>query len=66
MTRPARTTPCFWPITGPVVAGKGLDAAVYAAEELEETAKLHLLLRGAPVRLLTDEQVTELREAFPT
>ena len=51
---------------GPVVAGKGLDAAVYAAEELEETAKLHLLLRGAPVRLLTEAQVAELREAFPT
>ena len=51
---------------GPVVAGKALDAAVYAAEELEETAKLHLLLRGAPVRLLTEEQVAALREAFPT
>ena len=51
---------------GPVVAGKALDAAVYAAEELEETAKLHLLLRGAPVRLLTDEQVADLREVFPT
>ena len=31
---------------GLVVAGKELDSAVYAAEELEETAKLHLLLRG--------------------
>ena len=31
---------------GPVVAGKELESAVYAAEELEETAKLHLLLRG--------------------
>ena len=51
---------------GPVVAGKALDAAVYAAEELEETAKLHLLLQGAPVRLLTEDQVAELREAFPT
>ncbi len=50
---------------GPVVAGKALDAAVYAAEELEETAKLHLLLRGAPVRLLTDHQVAELKQAFP-
>ena len=51
---------------GPVVAGKALDAAVYAAEELEETARLHLLLRGAPARLLTDEQVAELRQVFPT
>ncbi|MBR46813.1 MAG: aldolase [Rhodospirillaceae bacterium] len=51
---------------GPVVAGKGLDDAVYAAEELEETAKLHLLLRGCHVRFLTAEQVTELRETFPS
>jgi ribulose-5-phosphate 4-epimerase/fuculose-1-phosphate aldolase len=51
---------------GPVVAGKDLDAAVYAAEELEETAKLHLLLRGCEVRLLTPAQVAELREEFPT
>ncbi|MEM7236636.1 MAG: 3-oxo-tetronate 4-phosphate decarboxylase [Pseudomonadota bacterium] len=35
---------------GPVVAGKDLEAAVYAMEELEETAKLALLTRGmAPV-----------------
>ncbi|PPR22192.1 MAG: L-fuculose phosphate aldolase [Alphaproteobacteria bacterium MarineAlpha10_Bin2] len=51
---------------GPVVAGKELDSAVYAAEELEETAKLHLLLRGCDVRLLTAEQVAELRETFPS
>jgi len=51
---------------GPVVAGNALDEAVYAAEELEETAKLHLLLRGAPVRTLTDGQVAELKQAFPT
>lgn len=51
---------------GPVVAGEALDQAVYAAEELEETAKLHLLLKGCDVRLLTAEQVAELHEAFPT
>lgn len=51
---------------GPVVAGKGLDAAVYAAEELEETAKLQLLLQGHNVRLLTGAQVSELEEAFPS
>ena len=49
---------------GPVVAGKDLASAVYAAEELEETAKLVLLLRGAPARLLTDAQVAELKEVF--
>ena len=30
---------------GPMVAGKSLADAVYAIEELEETAKLFLLLR---------------------
>jgi 3-dehydro-4-phosphotetronate decarboxylase len=51
---------------GPVVAGTSLDAAANAVEELEETAKLYLLLRGANVRLLTPAQVAELREAFPS
>jgi ribulose-5-phosphate 4-epimerase/fuculose-1-phosphate aldolase len=45
---------------GPVVAGTSLDAAANAIEELEETARLFLLLRGAKVRLLTDEQVATL------
>nr|WP_299244875.1 3-oxo-tetronate 4-phosphate decarboxylase [uncultured Halomonas sp.] len=50
---------------GPVVAGKSLEAAVYATEELEETAKLFLLLRGQNPRCLTDEQVAELEARFP-
>ena len=45
---------------GPVVAGSSLDAAVNAIEELEETAKLYLLLRGARTRFLTPAQVGEL------
>jgi len=45
---------------GPVVGGTNLDAAVNAIEELEETAKLYLLLRGAETRFLTREQVEEL------
>ena len=45
---------------GPVVAGKSLDAAVAAIEELEETAKLYLLLRGLNPRILTREQVAAL------
>src|ERR1700730_845497 len=45
---------------GPVVAGSNLDAAVNAIEELEETAKLYLLLRGAKTRYLTAAQVREL------
>ena len=50
---------------GPVVAGTSLDNAVYATEELEETAKLFLLLRDRPIRPLTPEQVDELRKRPP-
>ncbi|MGI4797271.1 MAG: 3-oxo-tetronate 4-phosphate decarboxylase [Janthinobacterium lividum] len=49
---------------GPVVSGKDLTSTVYAAEELEETAKLLITLRGAPVRMLTAADVAELRDAF--
>jgi ribulose-5-phosphate 4-epimerase/fuculose-1-phosphate aldolase len=49
---------------GPVVAGASLSAAQDAIEELEETAKLFLMLRGERLRLLTDEQVTELERRF--
>jgi ribulose-5-phosphate 4-epimerase/fuculose-1-phosphate aldolase len=49
---------------GPVVAGRSLEAAVYAIEELEETAKLFLLLRGTPVRALDAAQIAELRVTF--
>jgi ribulose-5-phosphate 4-epimerase/fuculose-1-phosphate aldolase len=47
---------------GPVVSGPDLEGAIYACEELEETAKIFLLLRGAPVRCLTAEQIGELRK----
>jgi ribulose-5-phosphate 4-epimerase/fuculose-1-phosphate aldolase len=50
---------------GPVVAGTSIDAAVDAVEELEQTAKLYLLLRGERSRILTAEQVQELRAAYP-
>ena len=49
---------------GPVVSGASLEAAVYAAEELEETAKLFLLLRGVPTRPLDAQQIDELKSAF--
>ena len=49
---------------GPVVSGTTLESAVYAVEELEETAKLFLLLRGLPVRTLTESQIAELRDVF--
>ena len=46
---------------GPVVAGKSLEDAVYATEELEETAKLYLMLKGMKTRFLTDAQVRGLK-----
>jgi 3-dehydro-4-phosphotetronate decarboxylase len=49
---------------GPVVSGATLEAAVYAIEELEETAKLFLLLRGSPAKPLGAVQVEELRRVF--
>lgn len=50
---------------GPVVAGASLAAAVDAVEELEETAKLTLMLAGRKLRPLTPEQVEEVRKAYP-
>ena len=49
---------------GPVVSGRSLEAAVYAMEELEETAKLFLLLRSCATRPLDEAQVAELRATF--
>ena len=49
---------------GPVVAGETLEAAVFATEELEETAKLYLLLRGLNPRYLSPEQVRDLVQVF--
>lgn len=49
---------------GPVVSGKTLTDAVYAAEELEEAAKLFLMLRGTAPRLLTPGQVDDLLSTF--
>ena len=49
---------------GPVVSGRSLSDAVYAAEELEEAAKLYLLMLGASPRLLTAAQVDDLLKTF--
>ena len=45
---------------GPVVAGASLTGAMDALEELEETAKLFLLLQGHPTRPLSREQADAL------
>jgi ribulose-5-phosphate 4-epimerase/fuculose-1-phosphate aldolase len=50
---------------GSVLAGETLESAVFAAEELEETAKLYLLLRNANPRSLTPPQVADLAAHFP-
>ena len=49
---------------GPVVAGESLEAAVFAMEELEETARLYLLLRGLNPRHLSPAQVKDLIATF--
>jgi 3-dehydro-4-phosphotetronate decarboxylase len=49
---------------GPVVSGATLESAGYAIEELEETAKLFLLLRDVPTRPLDEAQIGELVDVF--
>ncbi|MDE3240151.1 MAG: aldolase [Paracoccaceae bacterium] len=49
---------------GPVVAGRSLADAQYATEELEETAKLYLLLQGYRIRALTPAQISDLKARF--
>jgi 3-dehydro-4-phosphotetronate decarboxylase len=50
---------------GPVVSGKTLDDAVWAAEELEEAARLALMLRGLPgLRALDAAHVDDLLATF--
>ena len=51
---------------GPLVAGASLGAAADATEELEETAKLFLLLQGKRIRMLDAGQVAALRASHPT
>jgi ribulose-5-phosphate 4-epimerase/fuculose-1-phosphate aldolase len=49
---------------GPVVSGSSLEAAVYATEELEETAKLFLLMRNTATSPLNNAQIEELKTVF--
>ena len=49
---------------GPGVAGKDVEAACNAIEELEDTARLALLTRGMTPRLLTAAQVRDLVTGF--
>jgi ribulose-5-phosphate 4-epimerase/fuculose-1-phosphate aldolase len=49
---------------GPVVAGKDIEAACNAIEELEATARLALLTRGMDARTLSDSQVRDVVSGF--
>ena len=49
---------------GPVVTGKSLEAAVYAIEELEESAQLALMLKGTSAKQLTPSQISRLVHEF--
>lgn len=49
---------------GPVVAGKDIDAACNAIEELEDTARLAMLTRGMSPRGLSDADVQKLVTTF--
>ena len=51
---------------GPVVAGASLDDAVDSAEELEQTARLSLLLAGRATAPLSAAQVAALEAKFPS
>ena len=51
---------------GPVVAGRDLETAVSAAEELEETARLFFILEGRPYRPLSREQIDDVQRVFGT
>jgi ribulose-5-phosphate 4-epimerase/fuculose-1-phosphate aldolase len=51
---------------GPVVAGSNLSAAQDAIEELEETARLFLMLRNEKLNLLTPAQIAELQRRYPS
>lgn len=49
---------------GPVVAGKDVESACNAIEELEETARLAIMMRGIESRQLTEPQIEELVTKF--
>ncbi|MBM7069385.1 aldolase [Actibacterium sp. 188UL27-1] len=49
---------------GPVVAGKDVEAACHAIEELEDGARLAMMMRGVPARGLTPDQITALVTKF--
>ena len=51
---------------GPIVAGKTLEEAIYAYEELEETAKLFFMIGNRKTVQLSHYEIAELNTAFPS
>jgi 3-dehydro-4-phosphotetronate decarboxylase len=49
---------------GPVVSARKIKDAVFAAEELEETARLALLLAAFPHRSLSDADITAINTRY--
>ncbi len=49
---------------GPVVSGKDLESSVNAIEELEATAKLALILKGADAKALDETQINSVIKKF--
>ena len=49
---------------GPVVSGPDLEGAIYASEELEETAKIFLLVGNRLTNGLNIEQIDDLKKTF--
>jgi ribulose-5-phosphate 4-epimerase/fuculose-1-phosphate aldolase len=49
---------------GPVVAGKDVEAACNAIEELEDTARLALLMRGVNAQMLDAAQIKDIVTHF--
>ncbi|MGH6862215.1 MAG: 3-oxo-tetronate 4-phosphate decarboxylase [Phyllobacterium sp.] len=50
---------------GPIVSGASIEEAVYAYEELEETAKLYFIIGDRKASLLRAEEIAEIDRAFP-
>ena len=49
---------------GPVVAGKDIEAACNAIEELEDTARLAMLTRGLTPKMLTEAEIKAVVDQF--
>jgi ribulose-5-phosphate 4-epimerase/fuculose-1-phosphate aldolase len=49
---------------GIICLGRTLEEATDRAEELEETSKLLLTLRGEQLRLLTDQELADIARVF--